>query len=86
MSKIITEKIKEKIIIPIRDMKTTQVGVVVNNLKYGGHVVMRTQNSNNLEVMDLTDFRKGLSWDSNSSLEVRILEKGEKIMFELSND
>lgn len=65
--------------IPINEMKPCDVGFIMDSCYNNGILVMRTQNSDKFEVINLTDFRKNYHCDLRYNFNVRILAKGEKV-------
>ena len=84
------EDTEKDTIIPMCDMKPMQVGVIVDSQSlYKGRRVIRTQRTDEMEVMDLTLSGAGLSWtkeDVKSGPKVRLLRKGEYITVKLFNE
>lgn len=73
-------------VIPMKDMKPLQVGVVVEHGDYEGDIVMRTYSSFKFEVMDLTSPRTDMCWTDGSTVKVRLLGLGEYVTIKLFNE
>ena len=86
MIKIITAERSKIKTIPMSKMKPLQVGVVTSDV-FKGHYVMRTQNSVEFEVMDLSHPGADEHFDCDGAdPRVRLLAPGEKIVLELYNE
>jgi len=72
-------------IIKMCDMEPLQVGQIVEN-GYSNEYVMRTQNIDVFEVMNLSNSEPDGCWEEDVGIKVRLLEQDEKITIELSND
>lgn len=59
-------------IVEMKDMKPLQWGVIVSMKKYIGHIVMRTADSCNVEIINLTTFKENSCWAGASSIKVKI--------------
>jgi hypothetical protein len=89
MLKIVEENGKRNDrIVEMKDMKPLQVGIVVDDLKYKGHFVMRSQAVEHVEIIDLSSPSPGNGWSGKFSCfhsGVRLLSPGEKLVIELFN-
>ena len=74
-----------KVQLPMRDMKPLQVATIISDNRYNGHLVMRTASRTPFEVMDLTEAKAGLCWDSHTSLNVELVTGTITVTVELSN-
>jgi len=70
--------------INMRDMKPLQVGKIVGDTIYVGHIVMKTQMNGGTEVLDLSHPESG-SW-SRGTLTVELLPPGEEVHLRLFNE
>jgi len=74
-------------VIPMKDMKPLDIGVVYDvSSSYHGRYVMRTHSSDHFEVMDLTKSSTDACWVIPNNIPVRLLGEGESITIKLSND
>jgi len=86
MIKLIDSTPEVNKIIPMRDMKPLEVGVIYDvNSSHNGHYVMRTESVLHHEVMNLTNPVGGNCWSKENELKVRLLGPGESITIKLSN-
>lgn len=86
MIKIIGEGKKDNMVIPMSQMMPMQVGIIVDDI-FKGNYVLRTQNSAQFEIINLSMPTVDNCWDSKScNIKVRLLGPGESITVKLSND
>lgn len=73
-------------VVKMKDMKPCQVGRIIDNSKYEGHLVMRNADPNLIEVINITDAGPGKCWVGNH-LEnfVRLLQPNEVVTVEFYN-
>ena len=71
----------------VKDMKPLQLGYITDAGCHHGKLVMRTASVYSFEVMILHPSGPNQCWvNDNCSLFIRLLEPGEKVTIELSND
>ncbi len=88
MIQVMEEKVKGKdTIIPMRDMKPLQVGIIESDGCGGceGHYVQRTAATTHFEVMDLTGAGVDSCWAGAPTCRVRLLHPDESITIKLFN-
>lgn len=86
MIEIIETSEKNNGIIPMSQMKPMQVGIIVDD-SYNGNYVMRTQNSTQFEIINLSKPNIDGCWDNDDCpIRVRLFGPGESIVVKLSND
>lgn len=84
MFKLLTEKETKKDTIEMRDMKPYDIAIIVDPQYVTGNYVMRTADTNEFEVMDLSmQSNEGSCWTGNPNIKVKLLKPGDKITFEV---
>ena len=80
-----SEDTEKDTIIPMRDMKPMQVGVIVDNFipSNNGKYVMRSRIGSSAEIIGMRD---GWNNVTNCCVKVRLLRKGESITVKLFNE
>lgn len=71
-------------IIPMKELKPLQAGVVVSGCSAIGHIVLRTASVVYFEVMDLSQPEEGNCWNTHTIVEVRLLRPGETYTLKIS--
>ena len=83
MIKLIDKKQHKDVVKPINKMKPLEVCVIIEGVDKGT-VVLRTADSKNFEVMDLSNSGIDEFWNHSCDISVRELRKGETYTLKLS--
>jgi len=91
MIKVIKKSINDNVVIEMKDMQPLQVGFIESSKHHVhiGDIVMRTFSTDKHEVMNLSNPNPDSCWCTagiSKFIKVRLLNKGEKILLELSGD
>lgn len=85
MLRIKQDELQAGNIIEMKYMEPLEVGIVVDDIMYGGDYVMRTASYDKFEVMNISNARRCKCWCNYPTLKVRLLGEGEKLTIELYN-
>jgi hypothetical protein len=79
------EQPPERRIVYMADMNPLEWGRIIGESKYTGHLVMRTADRDNFEVIDMTKMHADGRWtcETGLCLKVELARNGEKFTFEI---